>query len=667
MGGEKKDFRVSQLTDKKNWGKWEYDMCRLLEALPSKQVDGSDETWLDLFQKYRAGTISLAEVDAHPVWFKKESKTLIKALQAEVKQLKKKKGGGKGVIKAGAKNCSYCGRAGHAEKDCWDKDPSKKPAKFKNKGKGKTPKDGDGASSNLVKAAGGAGEKDAESDDELSESEGLEVSDMTDAGSDKMDFCEEVKTTTGFLCCDFCVDWLYYVFALLETDYFSGGLPASMDGSTICITFRDSATDWLEPYGIKQKSDCGEALKKFATQVGSPKAARCDNEPVLKGIDGDEAKKLSEGDDAPKEPQVKGPDVSHLIDDELNPFRWEERNGVQVKSDDYYEVLGVPRGCDVSEIKKAYRKLALKYHPDKNPGDAAAEEAFKKVSEAYECLSNAEKRADYDRFGKQGVGSGGGGGFSSAGGGFSAGGFSGDPFASFFGGGFGGPGISAFRNGPSRNSRSVFGMRDAFSVFEDFFGGENDPFESFFQDQQVFQGFGGNANRRSDGGRNSQSSQQRNPGTGNAGGARRSSAQQDPFGGGMGGDPFGGMGFGGGFFGGGDPFAGGTSSRVSFSSSSGGFGGGGVAQSSSSSTRTVNGVTVRTSRTSVRHADGSQTDSVTHEQRQPDGSWVVTSSSGGGGGGNAQIGNGGGGNGRASYSMSQSGGGGNQFMTMGGW
>eukprot|EP00391_Amoebophrya_sp_Ameob2_P008862 CAMPEP_0178994414 /NCGR_PEP_ID=MMETSP0795-20121207/7257_1 /TAXON_ID=88552 /ORGANISM="Amoebophrya sp., Strain Ameob2" /LENGTH=458 /DNA_ID=CAMNT_0020686605 /DNA_START=262 /DNA_END=1637 /DNA_ORIENTATION=+ len=336
------------------------------------------------------------------------------------------------------------------------------------------------------------------------------------------------------------------------------------------------------------------------------------------------------------------------------------------QSDDYYEVLGVPRGCDVSEIKKAYRKLALKYHPDKNPGDAAAEEAFKKVSEAYECLSNAEKRADYDRFGKQGVGSGGGGGFSSAGGGFSAGGFSGDPFASFFGGGFGGPGISAFRNGPSRNSRSVFGMRDAFSVFEDFFGGENDPFESFFQDQQVFQGFGGNANRRSDGGRNSQSSQQRNPGTGNAGGARRSSAQQDPFGGGMGGDPFGGMGFGGGFFGGGDPFAGGTSSRVSFSSSSGGFGGGGVAQSSSSSTRTVNGVTVRTSRTSVRHADGSQTDSVTHEQRQPDGSWVVTSSSGGGGGGNAQIGNGGGGNGRASYSMSQSGGGGNQFMTMGG-
>lgn len=71
---------------------------------------------------------------------------------------------------------------------------------------------------------------------------------------------------------------------------------------------------------------------------------------------------------------------------------------------DYYEVLGVARGAAKDEIKAAYRKLAVKYHPDKNPGDKAAEERFKEASEAYAVLSDADKRAHYDRFGHAGVG-----------------------------------------------------------------------------------------------------------------------------------------------------------------------------------------------------------------------------------------------------------------------
>ena len=82
---------------------------------------------------------------------------------------------------------------------------------------------------------------------------------------------------------------------------------------------------------------------------------------------------------------------------------------------DYYDVLGVGRQAGEDEIKKAYRKAALQFHPDKNPGDAQAEEKFKEAAEAYEILSNADKRARYDRFGHQGVDQGmggGGGGFS---------------------------------------------------------------------------------------------------------------------------------------------------------------------------------------------------------------------------------------------------------------
>ena len=102
---------------------------------------------------------------------------------------------------------------------------------------------------------------------------------------------------------------------------------------------------------------------------------------------------------------------------------------------DYYEILEVTRTAESEEIKKSYRKLAVKYHPDKNPGDKAAEEKFKELSEAYEPLSDAQKRAAYDRYGKAAFqnGAGGGPGFGPGAAGFAD--FS-DIFNEIFGGGF---------------------------------------------------------------------------------------------------------------------------------------------------------------------------------------------------------------------------------------
>ena len=107
---------------------------------------------------------------------------------------------------------------------------------------------------------------------------------------------------------------------------------------------------------------------------------------------------------------------------------------------DYYEVLGVAKTATADEIKSAYRKLAMKYHPDRNPGDKAAEEKFKEAAEAYDVLHDPDKRQRYDQFGHQ-------------------------AFANGQGGGYGPGGMS---------------MDDIFSAFGDLFGGRGGGFEDFF-------------------------------------------------------------------------------------------------------------------------------------------------------------------------------------------
>lgn len=141
---------------------------------------------------------------------------------------------------------------------------------------------------------------------------------------------------------------------------------------------------------------------------------------------------------------------------------------------DFYSILGVNRSSTPEEIKKAYRKLAMQFHPDKNPGNKQAEEKFKQITEAYDVLSDEKKRANYDQFGHSGVGGGpgfggggpggfGGGGFGGFGGGHS--GQSGDPlhdifgdiFSDVFGGGRSSGGPGAGSGGFSRGSRSARG------------------------------------------------------------------------------------------------------------------------------------------------------------------------------------------------------------------
>ncbi|KAA3647617.1 MAG: molecular chaperone DnaJ [Bacteroidetes bacterium] len=115
---------------------------------------------------------------------------------------------------------------------------------------------------------------------------------------------------------------------------------------------------------------------------------------------------------------------------------------------DYYEVLGVDKNASTQEVKKAYRKLAIKYHPDKNPDDKAAEEKFKEAAEAYEVLSNEEKKAKYDRFGHAGMG---------GGSGFGGGGMNMEDifsqFGDIFGGGGGFSGFGGFGGGGQRGRR----------------------------------------------------------------------------------------------------------------------------------------------------------------------------------------------------------------------
>lgn len=120
---------------------------------------------------------------------------------------------------------------------------------------------------------------------------------------------------------------------------------------------------------------------------------------------------------------------------------------------DYYEILGVSKSASDSELKKAYRKLAIKYHPDKNPGDKAAEEKFKELGEAYEALSDADKRAAYDRYGHAAFE--GGGGPGSQGGGFHD---ASDIFSQVFGGAFGG-GFEDFFGGGGRRQGDPSGKR----------------------------------------------------------------------------------------------------------------------------------------------------------------------------------------------------------------
>ena len=131
---------------------------------------------------------------------------------------------------------------------------------------------------------------------------------------------------------------------------------------------------------------------------------------------------------------------------------------------DYYEVLGVQKSATDAEIKRAYRKVAKKYHPDMNPGDKEAEAKFKEATEAYEVLSDSQKRAQYDQFGHAAFDQNGG--FGGGAGGFGGfdfnGGDMGDIFGDLFGGMFGGGGSRARRNGPMQGAHVSANIRITF-------------------------------------------------------------------------------------------------------------------------------------------------------------------------------------------------------------
>lgn len=131
---------------------------------------------------------------------------------------------------------------------------------------------------------------------------------------------------------------------------------------------------------------------------------------------------------------------------------------------DYYQILGIAKGASEADIKKAYRKLALEHHPDRNKGDKTSEEKFKEVTKAYEVLSDPAKRQSYDQFGhaafEQGAGQGSGGG---------------NPFAGGFGGA-GGPFSYTYTTGGNAGGFDFGGGADPFEIFEQFFGGGGSPF-----------------------------------------------------------------------------------------------------------------------------------------------------------------------------------------------
>ena len=137
---------------------------------------------------------------------------------------------------------------------------------------------------------------------------------------------------------------------------------------------------------------------------------------------------------------------------------------------DYYEVLGVSKDAGADEIKKAYRKMAMKYHPDRNPGDKEAEEKFKEAGEAYEVLSDDDKRARYDQYGHQGVDPNFNPGFGGFGGGFGGFGDFGDIFSDIFGGG-GGSRASSY-NAPRRGENVMSQLELTFE--EAAFGAEKE-------------------------------------------------------------------------------------------------------------------------------------------------------------------------------------------------